>query len=174
MLKIIAIAFAVLVAAFLIFAATQPDTFRVERKILIKAAPEKIHAEISNFYRWNGWSPWENKDPNMKRNFSGASNGIGAIYGWEGDQNVGTGRMEITASTLDKIIIKLDFLKPFEAHNTAEFTLTPQGDSTEVSWAMYGPSPYFSKIIQIFCNMDKMVGGDFETGLGNLKKIAEK
>ena len=174
MLKIIAIAFAVVVAAILIFAATRPDTFRVERKLLIKAAPEKIHAEINDFYRWNGWSPWETKDLKMKRSFSGTSNGVGAVYGWEGDQNVGTGRMEIIESTPEKIRIKLDFLKPFEAHNMATFTLTPQGDSTEVSWVMDGPAPYVTKVIQLFCSMDKMVGDDFETGLANLKTITEK
>ena len=174
MLKNIVITVSILAVAFLIYAATRPDTFRVERKLLIKAPPEKIQAEISDFHRWQAWSPYEKKDPAMKRIYSGAATGAGAIYGWEGNANVGSGRMEVTGSTPEKITIKLDFLKPFEAHNTAEFILQAQTEGTEVTWAMEGPVPYFAKIIHIFFDMDNMVGGDFAAGLADLKTLVEK
>lgn len=173
MFKNFVIGVCVIIAAILIFAATRPDTFRVERKLLIKASPEKIQAEIDNFQRWKAWSPYEKKDAAMKRTYSGAAAGVGAIYSWQGDANVGSGRMEVLSSTAQEIRIKLDFLKPFEAHNTAIFTLAPQTDGTEVTWAMEGPVPYFAKIIHLFFNMDKMVGGDFAAGLADLKIVVE-
>jgi hypothetical protein len=110
----------------------------------------------------------------MKRSFSGATAGKGAVYEWDGNKDVGQGRMEILEATPSKVTIKLDFLKPFEAHNTAEFTAVPQGDTTTVTWAMYGPSPYFAKVIQSVISMDRMVGKDFEAGLQSLKAVAEK
>lgn len=175
MLKIIAIAILVIVVAILIYATTKPDTFRVERTTTIKAPPEKVYALIDDFHRWQSWSPYEKKDPDMKRTHSGASSGKGAIYEWDGNKNVGKGRMELTESSpSSRIVIKLDFLAPFEAHNTAEFTLQPQGDSTQVTWAMYGPANYMSKLMSVFFNMDKMVGDDFAVGLDNLKAAAEK
>jgi hypothetical protein len=97
------------------------------------------------------------------------------VYEWDGDKNVGKGRMEITESSpTSKIVIQLDFFKPFEAHNIAEFTLEPQGDSTKVTWAMHGPAPFISKLMQVFINFDNMIGKDFEAGLINLKAVAEK
>jgi hypothetical protein len=115
----------------------------------------------------------------MKRSYSGAASGRGAVYGWDGNKNVGSGRMEIIdTSPASKIVIKLDFLKPFEAHNTAEFTMLPQGDAinvtTNVTWRMHGPAPFMSKVMQVFMNMDTMIGKDFEIGLANLKKLTEK
>jgi carbon monoxide dehydrogenase subunit G len=175
MFKNIAIAVTVVIAALLIFAATRPDSFRVERVTSIKAPPEKVFALINDFHNWTQWSPWENIDPNLKRTYSGAASGPGTAYAWEGNNKVGQGRMEIMDSLPPaKITIKLDFLKPFEAHNTAEFTLEGKGDSTNVTWAMHGPSPYMTKVIGVFMSMDKMVGKDFETGLANLKAAAEK
>jgi len=174
-IAIIAIVIAVAIAAILILAATKPDTFRIERSATVNAPAEKIFAVLSDFHQWTGWSPWETKDPGMKRSYSGAERGKGAIYGWEGDKNVGTGRMEILeANTPSKLVIKLDFLKPFEAHNTAEFTMLPQGNATNVHWVMQGPAPFMSKVMQVFMNIDKMVGKDFEAGLANLKQLAEK
>ena len=174
MLKIIAIAVVVLVAAVLIFAATRPDNFRVQRTTSIKAPPEKIFALINDLHRWGSWSPWEKMDPEMKRTYSGAASGKGAVYAWEGNSKVGEGRMEISdTSPPSKVTIKLDFIKPFEAHNTAQFTLEPKGDSTSVTWTMYGPSVYMAKVMGVFVNMDKMIGKDFETGLANLKSVAE-
>ena len=175
MLKTIAIVVVVLIAGVLLFAATKPDTFRVERSASIKAPPEKIFAILNDFKQWGAWSPWEKKDPAMKRNFGATTSGKGATYGWEGNKDVGTGSMTITESTpFSKLAINLDFLKPFEAHNVAEFTLTAQGDTTLVTWAMHGPANYMTKIIHVFMNMDKMVGSDFEAGLANLKAVAEK
>lgn len=175
MLVKISIAVVVLLAALLVYAATKPDTFRVQRATSIKAPPEKIFALINDLQGWSAWSPYEKLDPGMKRSHSGAANGKGAVYAWEGNGKVGAGRMEITQSSPpSKVAIKLDFAKPFEAHNIAEFTLEPKGDSTNVTWAMYGPNLYVSKLMSIFFSMDNMIGKDFETGLANLKTIAEK
>ncbi|MEO8060728.1 MAG: SRPBCC family protein [Burkholderiales bacterium] len=175
MFKNIAIVIVVLIAGVLVFAATRPDAFRVERSVSIKAPPEKIYPYFDDFNRWSVWSPWEKLDPSMKRTFSGAASGKGAAYAWEGNSKVGTGHMEIIDSTpSSKLLIKLDFLKPFEGHNTAEYTLVPTGDGTQVTWAMYGPAPYISKLMGVFVSMDSMIGKDFEAGLANLKAVAEK
>jgi uncharacterized protein YndB with AHSA1/START domain len=166
---------AILIAVVVVLALTKPATFRVERTTSIKAPPEKIFPLINDFQSWSAWSPYEKKDPAMKRTFSGPPSGKGAIYEWDGDKNVGQGRMEITGSTPpSNVTLALDFVKPFEAHNTVTFTLTPQGDSTTVTWAMQGPAHFISKVMQVFINMDKMVGTDFEAGLANLKALAEK
>ena len=111
----------------------------------------------------------------MKRTFSGAANGRGAVYEWDGDKSVGTGRMEIVdANSPTKVSIKLDFYKPFEAHNMADFLLEPKGETTILTWDMHGPNLYIGKIMQVFFDMDRMIGTDFEVGLANLKAIAEK
>lgn len=175
MLKKIAIIVVVLIAAILIFAATRPDDFRVQRAASIKAPPEKVFALINDFNRWGAWSPWEKKDPAMKRTFGAATSGKGAKYAWEGNKDVGKGSMEIAESSpSSKVTIKLDFIEPFEGHNIVDFTLEPKGDSTNVTWSMHGPMPFISKVISVFCNMDSMIGKDFEAGLANLKAAAEK
>jgi Polyketide cyclase / dehydrase and lipid transport len=174
MLVTIAIIVVVLLAALLAFAATRPDVFRVQRATSIQAPPERIFPLIADFHRWTSWSPWENKDPALKRTYSGAASGKGAVYAWEGNRNVGSGRMEITEdSPSSKVTIQLDFIKPFEAHNIAEFTLQPAGGTTNVTWSMHGPSPFITKVMGVFMNMDKMIGKDFEAGLANLKSVAE-
>lgn len=165
----------VVVAGILVYAATRPDFFRVERSAVIKAPPGRIFALIADLRGWRAWSPYETKDPGMKRTFSGPGGGKGAIYEWNGNRNVGQGRMEIIeAMPPSKIAIKLDFIRPFEGHNTAEFRMVPAGDSTTVTWSMYGPSPYVAKVMGTLFDMDRMIGTDFETGLANLKAIAEK
>lgn len=165
----------VVIAALLVYAAMKPSTFRVQRSTIINAAAEKIFLNIIDFHQWVTWSPWERMDPALKRTYSGATSGKGAVYEWEGNKDVGMGRMEVVDSIpASKILIKLDFFKPFEAHNTAEFTLAPNGGSTQVTWAMYGPQPYMMKIMGFFCSPDKMVGGQFQQGLANLKTLAEK
>ena len=175
MLKIIGIVVVVLIAGVLILAATKPDTFQIQRAASIKAPPEKVFALINDFNRWGAWSPWEKKDPAMKRTFGATTSGKGATYAWEGNKDVGQGRMEIAESVPpSKVALNLDFVKPFQAHNLVEFTLEPKGDATNVTWAMQGDTPYFAKIIHVFINMDKMVGKDFEAGLANLKAIAEQ
>jgi len=172
--KTIVIVVVVAIAAILVYATTLPDDFRVQRTTSIKAPPEKIFPLINDLHRWGSWSPWEKMDPEMKRTYSGAAAGKGAAYAWQGNRKVGEGRMEIVdASPPSKIAIKLDFIKPFEGHNTAEFTLEPKGDSTNVTWTMYGPSVYMAKVMGVFVSMDKMIGKEFETGLANLKSVAE-
>ena len=175
MLKTIAIILAVLIAAVLIYAATKPDNFRVERSIGIKAPPEKIFPLINDFHQMSTWSPWEKIDPALQRTCGGAANGKGAVYEWRGNKDIGEGRMEITESSPpSKVLLNLHFIKPFEATNTVEFALEPKGESTTVTQAMYGPSPYLSNLMTIFFSMEKMVGGKYEEGLANLKALAEK
>src|SRR5712664_3801514 len=174
-IAIIAVVLAIAIAILLILAATKPDTFTVRRATTVKAAPETIFPLINDFHQWGTWSPYETKDPAMKRSYSGADSGQGAVYGWEGNKNVGSGRMEILdAQAPSKIVIKLDFFAPFEGHNTTEFTMLPQGDATNVTWLMHGPSPFMGKIMHVFINMDRMVGKDFEIGLANLTTLTEK
>ena len=175
MLKIIVLTITILIAALLIYAATKPNTFRVQRTTSINAPPDKVFGLINDFHTWAAWSPWEKKDLAMKKTHSGTPQGKGAVLEWDGNKDVGTGRMEVLESVpASKIAIKLDFFKPFEAHNQAEFTLIPNASSTQVTWAMYGPQPFMMKVMDIVMNMDEMVGKDFEAGLANLKAIAEK
>ena len=171
----IAVVIAIAIAVVLILALSKPDIFRIQRVATIKAPAESIFALINDFHRWGSWSPWESKDPAMKRTFSGAESGKGAVYAWDGNKNVGSGRMEILdTSAPSKIVIKLDFFTPFEGHNTAEFTMLPQGDATNVTWLMHGPAPFMSKPMQVFINLGNMIGKDFESGLANLKRLTEK
>jgi len=177
MLKIFAVIGAVLVlgiAVVLILAAMKPDQFRVQRTTAIKAPPEKIFPLINDFHSWGSWSPYEKKDPGMKRTYSGATAGKGAIYEWDGNSDVGQGRMEILDSTPSQIRIKLDFMKPLEGHDIATFTMKPDGNATKVTWAMDGPTPFLGKLIGVFMNMDTMIGTDFEAGLANLKTLTEQ
>jgi hypothetical protein len=167
---------ALALAALLGYAATKPDTFRVQRSATLTAPPERIFPLVNDFHNWASWSPWEKLDPFMKKTHSGAASGRGAVYEWEGNKKVGKGRMEIIEESIpSKITIKLDFFKPFEAHNTAEFTLAGRGDSTDITWAMEnGSQPFMFKVMGVFVNLDNMIGKDFETGLANLKGIVEK
>ena len=175
MLKTIAIVIVVLIGAVLAYAATRPDELRVERTLAIKAPPERIFAYVNDLKAWAAWSPYEKKDPAMARTFGSVTTGKGAVYEWNGNSNVGQGRMEITESTpSSKIAIKLDFIKPFEGHNVATFNFEPKGETTQVSWTMTGPSAYITKLMGVFFNMDKMIGDDFAIGLANLKAQAEK
>src|ERR1700751_3907477 len=178
-LVIIAVVLAIIIAIVLVLAASKPDSFRIERAASLNAPAEKIFSLIADFHQWLNWSPWEGRDPALKRTYSGAERGKGAVYAWDGNKNVGSGRMEILdasppSSPPSKVVIKLDFLKPFEAHNTAEFTMLPQGGATSVIWVMHGPAPFMSKVMQVFMNMDRMIGKDFEAGLFNLKAVSEK
>lgn len=160
-------------AATLLYAATRADSFRVERDIVIRAPAGKIFPRVNDFHQWSAWTPYD-KDPAMTKLFSGASSGVGAIYEWEGNPQVGKGMIQITAVQPDaKITLQLDFIKPFAAHNHAEFTFLPEGEETRVRWAMYGPQPYFGKLMSLFFNVDKMVGEDFAKGLAKLKAVVE-
>ena len=175
MVKKIAGVFAALVGTILVLAITQPDSFKVQRSTDIHAPPEKIFPFIDDFARWQAWSPWDKKDPSMQRTLSTPPAGKGASYAWEGNDDVGKGRMTIVESTPpSRVAIQLDFTAPFEAHNDVAFTMEPKGASTQVTWTMQGPMPFVSKLIGVFVSMDTMVGKDFETGLANLKAAAEK
>lgn len=177
MLKTIGLVLLAALALLLIYAATRPDTFRVERTLSIQAPPERVFALISDLKRFNTWNPYEKKDPALKGRYGATTAGVGAQYGWEGDK-VGTGSMEITqVQAPQRVAMKLDFVKPFEAHNQVEFSLQPQGGATpatQVTWAMHGPANYLSKLMGVVINMDRMVGKDFEDGLNNLKALAEQ
>jgi hypothetical protein len=175
MFKKIALTLVALIGLVLLFALTRPDSFSVERRISMKAPPDKVFGLVNDFHHWPEWSPWEKLDPGMKRMHSGANSGVGAVYAWEGNDKVGAGRMEITAAQAPgQVDIKLDFLRPFASGNTTRFQLKAQGDGTEFVWTMQGPMPYISKLMSVFVSMDKMIGPDFERGLANLKAVAEK
>lgn len=175
MFKKIAIALVGFIGLVLLFALTRPDSFTVERRITIKAPPDKVFALVNDFHHWPAWSPWEKLDPAMKRTHSGANSGVGAVYAWEGNDKVGAGRMEITsAQAPGQLDIKLDFIRPFASSNTTRFALKPQAEGTEFVWTMQGPMLYISKLMSVFVSMDSMIGKDFEAGLANLKAVAEK
>ena len=164
----------VVIAGVLVAAALQPDSFRIARSLAIKAPAERIYPLIADFHRWGGWSPYEKLDPAMKRTFDGPQSGVGATYAWDSDGDAGAGTMEIVEATApEKLDIALDFTKPFASHNTASFTLAPEGDGTLVTWAMAGESPFLFKVMCLFFDADAMIGKDFEEGLANLKREAE-
>jgi uncharacterized protein YndB with AHSA1/START domain len=165
---------AVLIAALFTFIASRPNTFRVERSVHINASAERIFPLINDFQEWPKWSPYEKMDPAMKRTYSGAERGQGAIYAWEGNARAGSGRMEILEAAPSSLVrIQLDFTKPFVAHNTAEFALRPTGSGTTVTWAMYGPQAFMNKAMSLVMSMDSLVGGQFDEGLANLKRVSE-
>jgi carbon monoxide dehydrogenase subunit G len=175
MLKKILLVIAVVIVGLLAYAATRPDSMRVERHTTIQAPPDRIFTLINDFHNWTAWSPWEKMDPDMKRTYPGMQSGKGAAYEWAGNSDVGSGRMEITdVAPPSRITIDVEFNEPFDAHNVAEFRLVPHGNTTEVTWAMSGQSAYMAKLMGIFVDMDSMIGRDFETGLANLKAVAEK
>ena len=150
------------------------DTFRVERSTVIDAPASAIFPHIDDFHAWEAWSPYETMDADLGKTYAGPTRGVGAAYAWVG-KKAGSGSMEITSSTpSSKIVIKLDFTKPFTAHNTAEFTFEPLGSATKVTWAMHGPNTLMSKVMGLFFSMDKLVGPQFEEGLASLKQLTEK
>lgn len=164
----------VLIVVFLLFVAGRPSSFRVERSIQIRAPKTKVFSLINEFRQWEAWSPWESVDPQVKRSYSGATCDVGAIYEWSGNRNIGQGRMEIIASDPpNHLIIKIDFIAPFTAHNTVEFILTTLGESITLTQAMLGPNTFMGKLMGLFISMDKMIGEKYEQGLHKIKAIAE-
>lgn len=161
-------------AALLGLVATRPNSFRLERSTVVNAPATAIYPLIADFHRWTVWSPFEKMDAEgaLKRSYSGAASGLGAKYGWEGPKT-GVGAMEIVEADPGRVLIKLDFLKPFEAHNHAEFTLDPVAGGTRVTWAMYGPQPFIAKLMSLVFNNEKMMGPVFEDGLSSMKTVAE-
>lgn len=176
MLKIlggVAAVFVLAVVFVVAIAVGKPDHFRVTRSIVINAPPEAVYVHLDDFRSWRAWSPYEKMDPAMAREYAGPVSGRGAAYAWESEK-AGTGRMEILqADPARQLLIKLDFIKPFEASNTATFTLAPKGQATTVTWTMDGPMPLISKIMSVFMSLDTMIGKDFEAGLRDLKAVSE-
>lgn len=175
MLTTILIILVVIIAAVLIYAATRPNDFVVTRSASIKASAEAIFPLINDFRRWPEWSPFEKLDPQMRRTLSGPDSGKGAAYAWEGNSKAGKGRMEITNSApSSQVALKLDFEKPFRANNIVDFTLSPSGEGTTVTWAMRGARPFIAKLMGLFMNFDALIGKDFEAGLDNLRRLVER
>ena len=174
MIKAIALLSVAAVSGLLLFAATRPDTFQVQRSIRIKATPERLFPMINDLHQFNTWNPYNKKDPAMQGTYRGPASGPGAGYDFQGNKEVGKGSIQIVDSAPRKVTMKLDMLEPFEGHNTIEFSLAPQGDATDVTWAMHGPSPFVAKVVGVFMNMDRMIGRDFEAGLADLKARAER
>ena len=174
MLTTILLFIAGFVAIVLIYAATRPDTFQVERSIAIDASPETIYPHIADFRLWQAWTPYD-KDPAMKLTYGGADSGKGATYAWQGNKEVGKGDIAITdAAPPGKVEMELHMIEPFEGRNHVVFTLAPQRDATRVTWAIDGKNNFMSKLVCLFMDMNKMIGSDFEKGLGRLKAVAEK
>jgi hypothetical protein len=174
MLTTILIAVAAIVVVLIVVIAKQPDEFRVTRKGSIAAPAAVLFAQVNDLHKWQAWSPWEKLDPALKRTFEGPSAGTGAIYRWVGNSRAGEGSMTITESRPSELIkFRLEFLKPFKATNTAEFTFAPEGGQTVVTWSMFGRKNFASKAFGIFMNMDRLVGGDFEKGLASMKSVVE-
>ncbi len=163
-------------AIIVAYASTRPSDFHIERVQRIEASSATVYAQIEDMHAWAAWSPWEKLDPTMKRSFSGAPKGVGAIYEWEGNKDVGQGRMTITEAVPGaRIVQKLEFIKPFEATNKTMFAIAPDGDkAVKLTWSMDGHNNLGMKVFGLFMNMDKQVGGDFEKGLASIKAIAEK
>jgi len=166
---------ALIIIIVLVVASTRPDTFRVERSGSMAAPPDKVFALIEDFHKWTSWSPWENLDPDLKRTYGGAEKGKGATYAWQGNAKAGEGSMEILEATpSSRVLIKIDFSKPFEAHNQVAFAINAEGSGTRVVWSMTGPQAFMMKVMCLFMSMDAMVGKDFEKGLASLKSVAEQ
>jgi uncharacterized protein YndB with AHSA1/START domain len=175
MVKAIVIVVVVAIAGVLAYAATQPNTFRVQRSTVIQAPPEKVYAIVEDLDRGKEWSPFEKKDPNLKRSRSGPPKGKGSVYSFEGNREVGAGSLTVLDTVPpNKLVLALDMTKPMEGHNTVEFTLVPEGSGTRLTWSIFGPMPFISKVMCVFIDMDKMIGKEFESGLASLKALAEK
>ena len=165
----------VVVAGFVTYVITRPDTFHVERSATIAASPEIVFARINDLHAWADWSPWEKLDPAMQRTYEGPESGPGAAYRWAGNDKVGKGKMTITEATRPTHVgIRLEFLEPFQATNQSTFALAPEGAGTKVTWSMNGQNNFVAKAFSVFMNMDQTVGGDFEKGLVNLNEAAAK
>lgn len=163
------------ILAFLAYVALKPSAFRIERAGRIRASSAAVFPFINDLREFNRWNPFAQGDPALKIDYTGPGSGPGAAYTWVGSSKSGAGRMEITdSSPTSRVAVRLDFSKPFEAHNQVEFTLRPDGAETLVTWTMTGVNPYFHKLMGTVFNMDKMVGGQFEKGLAGLKDLAER
>ena len=172
--KTLAIVAVAAIGVLLAYAATRPDNFTIARSTTVNAPPAKVHALINDLRAFNSWNPFDKKDPQIKGEYRGPAAGPGAHYAFKGNKDVGSGSLEILKSDPALVTMKLDMLEPFEAHNTVHFSLSPRGGATEVTWAMDGHTPFLAKVIHVFINVDRMVGGEFEKGLADLKARAER
>src|SRR3954454_13690612 len=171
---VVLIATVVFAVALSLRITTRPEDFKVTRATTIKAPAERVFAQVNDFHKWDAWSPWAKVDPNMKTTFSGPEVGPGATYAWVGNDDVGEGKMTIAESQPSQNIkINLDFIKPFAANNIIQFMFKPDGDSTQVTWTMEGKNGFLAKAMCMVISMDKMVGGDFEKGLAQMKTAVE-
>jgi uncharacterized protein YndB with AHSA1/START domain len=175
MIKKVLLTLGALVAALVGLILMQPASYQVDRSTTVNAAPAEVFALINDFRQWDKWSPWAKIDPKMKATYSGAEKGVGAIYQWTGNDDVGEGRMTINESVpSERVVIKLEFIKPFESNSITTFLLKPEGSSsTSVSWQMAGDNNFMSKAMSLFASMDSMIGSDFEKGLRQMKAAAE-
>jgi uncharacterized protein YndB with AHSA1/START domain len=174
MFEIFLIALAAIVVVFLIIVAMQPAQYRVARSATVAAPAQAVFAQVNDFHKWEAWNPWGKIDPAMKHSYEGAPAGTGAVYSWVGNKEVGEGRMTLTESRpSDLIRIKMEFFKPFAGNSIAEFTFKPEGNQTAVTWSMSGDNNFMAKAIHLFMNMDKMIGGQFEKGLAQIKSLVE-
>ena len=168
------IAVVAVVAVFLVVVALQPSDFQVTRSTSVAATASAVFPLVNDMHQWAVWSPWDKVDPGMKRTFEGPASGVGAVYGWSGNNDVGEGHMTITESKPHELVrIKLEFIKPFAGTNDVQFSFKPDGARTDVTWTMTGQKNFVSKAICMFMSMDKMVGGQFEKGLADMKAAAE-
>ncbi len=164
----------VIVVVFAVIVALQPSGFRIARTATISAPGPAVFAQVNDFHNWEAWSPYAKLDPAMKKTYEGAPAGVGAIYTWAGNNEVGEGRTTITESRpSDLIRIKLEFVRPFAGTSTAEFTFRPEGDQTAVTWSLAGKNNFMAKAVHLFMNMERMVGGQFEKGLAQMKSVVE-
>ncbi len=162
------------IVVLLIVISTRPATYEVKRSTTISSGPEAVYAQVADFKNWKAWSPWDKLDPNQKTTYEGTQGTVGAGYTWNGNDDVGSGRMTVTAVDPNKRIdIKLEFIKPFESTAANGFLLEPAGKDTKVTWFMNGDNTFMGKAMSLFMNMDQMIGKDFEKGLADMKKVVE-
>jgi polyketide cyclase/dehydrase/lipid transport protein len=174
MLAKILAAFVVVAVVLVVMVAMRPAEFRIARTATIPAPVPVVFGHVNDFHRWEAWSPWARRDPGMKKTFEGAPAGAGAVYSWAGNHDVGEGRSTIVESRPNELIrIKLEFVRPFKATNTAEFAFRPEDDRTVITWSLAGRHNFLGKAVGLVMNMDRMIGGNFEKGLADLKRIAE-
>ncbi|MGJ0394779.1 MAG: SRPBCC family protein [Methylocystis sp.] len=174
-MTIFALLFLALLSALIAYISFLPDSFRIARATTIDAPPETVFRHIYDFHNWRDWSPWAKLDPEMKEEYGGTPQGYGATYSWSGNKDVGVGRMEIVESRQgERVRIKIEFTKPFEAKHDVQFDLKPLGDDrTEVTWAMSGRHEFIGKAMFKFFGVDKSLGLRFEKGLADLKRVVE-
>jgi uncharacterized protein YndB with AHSA1/START domain len=170
----VAAAVVLVVGVLALIVAIRPSEFRIERSTTIAAPAPAVFAQVNDFHNWQAWSPWAKLDPDVKNSYEGAPAGKGAVFAWAGNSKVGEGRMTLTESRPSELVrVKLEFLKPFTATNTAEFTFKPEGDRTTVTWSMFGHNNFISRAVFLFMDMDKALGSEFEKGLASMKSAAE-